>query len=156
MHVRVIAVGTRMPSWVGQGVAEYVGRLKPSFRVTFTEIEPGARPAGAPVTRAVADESRRVAAALKSSEFAVALDEKGRELTSLELARWLGQRMQSGENLAFCIGGPDGHAPALLESCRMRLALSRLTFPHALARLILVEQLYRAQCVLANHPYHRE
>ncbi|HET7756450.1 MAG TPA: 23S rRNA (pseudouridine(1915)-N(3))-methyltransferase RlmH, partial [Steroidobacteraceae bacterium] len=73
-----------------------------------------------------------------------------------ELARWLAARMQQGEDLAFVIGGPDGLAPAVLARCNLRLALSRLTLPHALARVLLTEQLYRAHCILANHPYHRD
>jgi 23S rRNA (pseudouridine1915-N3)-methyltransferase len=85
----------------------------------------------------------------------VALDERGRELTTRELADWLGSRMQQGEDLAFVIGGADGLAREVLSRSNFTLALSRLTLPHALARVLLAEQLYRAHSILGNHPYHR-
>ena len=83
-------------------------------------------------------------------------DERGRELTTRELATWLDSRMQQGEDLAFLIGGPDGLAPEVLARSNFTLALSRLTLPHALARVLLAEQLYRAHSILTNHPYHRD
>jgi 23S rRNA (pseudouridine1915-N3)-methyltransferase len=86
----------------------------------------------------------------------IVLDERGRELTTRELAAWLGSRMQQGEDLAFLIGGPDGLAAEVRSRSDLTLALSRLTLPHALARVLLCEQLYRAHCILANHPYHRD
>ena len=73
-----------------------------------------------------------------------------------ELAAWLSTRMQEGQDLAFLIGGPDGLAPEVLARSKLSLALSRLTLPHALARVLLIEQLYRAHSILANHPYHRD
>lgn len=156
MRVRVIAVGSRLPRWVRAGVDDYAGRLGPALKLTVVEVEPGTRRPGTPPGRAIAEEGRRVLAALRPGEHAVALDEHGQELTTRELARWLELRLQSGEDLAICIGGPDGHAPEVLARCAMRWSLSRLTFPHALVRVLLVEQLYRAQSLLAGHPYHRE
>ena len=155
MRVRVIAVGTRMPSWVRSACDEYLTRLRGSFPVTLAEIEPAARRAGG-ATQAVAREGQRLLAALLPADHVIALDERGRELTTRELASWLADRMQQGEDLAFLIGGPDGLAPEVLERSNYKLALSRLTLPHALARVVLAEQLYRAHCILANHPYHRD
>jgi len=85
-----------------------------------------------------------------------ALDERGAQVSTRELATWLGARMQDGADLAFVIGGPDGLAPAVLARSRYTLALSRLTLPHALARVLLTEQLYRAHSILRGHPYHRD
>lgn len=155
MRVRVIAVGTRMPSWVRSACDEYLARLRGSLAVALTEIEPASRRAGG-TPRAVAREGERLLAALLPADHVIALDERGRELTTRELAAWLGSRMQQGEDLAFLIGGPDGLAPEVLARSNFTLALSRLTLPHALARVLLAEQLYRAQCILANHPYHRD
>jgi 23S rRNA (pseudouridine1915-N3)-methyltransferase len=155
VRVRVIAVGTRMPSWVRSACDEYLTRLRGSFPVTLAEIEPAARRAGG-ATQAVAREGQRLLAALLPADHVIALDERGRELTTRELASWLADRMQQGEDLAFLIGGPDGLAPEVLERSNYKLALSRLTLPHALARVVLAEQLYRAHCILANHPYHRD
>ena len=153
--MRVIAVGTRMPAWVRSGCDEYLARLKRGLTVTLTEIEPGARGAAGAPQQAIATEGRRLLSALGASDHVVALDERGRELTTRELADWLGARMQQGEDLAFLIGGPDGLAPEVLARSNLTLALSRLTLPHALARVLLAEQLYRAHSILGNHPYHR-
>jgi 23S rRNA (pseudouridine1915-N3)-methyltransferase len=155
VRVRVIAVGTRMPSWVRSACDEYLVRLRGSLAVALTEIEPASRRAGG-APRAVAREGERLLAALLPADHVIALDERGRELTTRELAAWLGSRMQQGEDLAFLIGGPDGLAPEVLARSNYTLALSRLTLPHALARVLLAEQLYRAHCILANHPYHRD
>src|SRR6516164_23707 len=155
MRVRVIAVGTRMPSWVRSACDEYLTRLRGSLMVALTEIAPASRRAGG-APQAVARESERLLASLLPADHVVALDERGRQLTTRELAGWLGGRMQQGEDLAFLIGGPDGLAPAVLARSNYTLALSRLTLPHALARVLLTEQLYRAHCILANHPYHRD
>jgi len=155
MRVRVIAVGTRMPSWVRNACDEYLTRLRGSLPIALTEIEPASRRAGG-APQAVAREGERLLAALMPADHVIALDERGRELTTRELATWLGGRMQQGEDLAFLIGGPDGLAPEVLARSNYTLALSRLTLPHALARVLLTEQLYRAHCILANHPYHRD
>ena len=155
MRVRVIAVGTRMPSWVRSACDEYLTRMRSSLAVALTEIEPASRRAGG-APQAVAVEGERLLASLLPADHVIALDERGRELTTRELAAWLGTRRQQGEDLAFLIGGPDGLAPGVLARSNFTLALSRLTLPHALARLLLAEQLYRAHCILTNHPYHRD
>jgi len=155
MRVRVIAIGTRMPTWVRSACDEYLRRLRGGLAVALTEIEPATRRAGG-AGQAVAREGERLLAALLPSDHVIVLDEHGRELTTRELAGWLGSRMQQGEDLAFLIGGPDGLAAGVRSRSDLTLALSRLTLPHALARVLLCEQLYRAHCILANHPYHRD
>ena len=155
MRVRVIAIGTRMPTWVRSACDEYLRRLRGGLAVALTEIEPATRRAGG-AGQAVAREGERLLAALLPSDHVIVLDEHGRELTTRELAGWLGSRMQQGEDLAFLIGGPDGLAAEVRSRSDLTLALSRLTLPHALARVLLCEQLYRAHCILANHPYHRD
>src|ERR1700733_15016606 len=121
-----------------------------------TEIEPGPRPAGAPVQPAIALEGRRLLAALQPGEHVVALDERGRELSTRELATWLSSRVREGQDVAFLIGGPDGLASEVRAHSHFTLSLSRLTLPHALVRVLLSEQLYRAHCILTHHPYHRD
>ena len=86
----------------------------------------------------------------------MALDERGTQMSTRELADWLGGRMQEGRDLAFLIGGPDGFAAEVAARSDMTLSLSRLTLPHALARVVLAEQLYRAMTIFTHHPYHRE
>ncbi len=159
MHIRVLAIGERPPAWVESGVEDFQRRLPPAFRLKIEALPAarrGAQGAASVAAAAVVEEGRRLLGALGRDEFVVALDERGRELATLELARWLGERMQAGRDLVFLIGGPDGLAPEVLERCDWRWSLSRLTFPHALVRILLIEQLYRAQSVLAHHPYHRE
>ena len=155
MRVRVIAVGTRMPAWVRSGCDEYLTRLKHGLAVALTEIEPAVRGASGTAQQAVTTEGRRLLGALGPSDYVIVLDERGRELTTRELADWLATRMQQGDDLAFLIGGPDGLAAEVLARSNFTLALSRLTLPHALARVLLAEQLYRAHSILGNHPYHR-
>jgi 23S rRNA (pseudouridine1915-N3)-methyltransferase len=155
MRVRVIAVGTRMPAWVRSACTDYLTRLKPRLPVALTEIESGARRAGGGAQQAILTEGRRLLGTLASGDHVIALDERGRELSTSELAGWLGLRMGRGEDLAFLIGGPDGLAPEVLARSNFTLSLSRLTLPHALVRVLLSEQLYRAHSILTNHPYHR-
>jgi 23S rRNA (pseudouridine1915-N3)-methyltransferase len=149
-------VGSRMPKWVQEPYDDFIVRLSSSLKVTLTEIEPGTRSAGRPPAKAIEAEGRRILAAVRPGEFVVALDERGKEMTTRELATWLAGRLQDGSDLAFLIGGPDGFAPEVLQRSNFKWSLSRLTFPHALVRVVLAEQLYRAQGVLTNHPYHRD
>ncbi|MBV6415946.1 MAG: Ribosomal RNA large subunit methyltransferase H [Steroidobacteraceae bacterium] len=155
MRVCIYAVGTRMPAWVDAGCDTYLKRLRGAFRVELVELAPGARSANAPVGRAVQEEGARLLARLGKDDHVVALDERGKAFTSLELADWLGERLREGHDLSFLIGGPDGFAPAVRARARLTWSLSRLTLPHGLARVLLAEQLYRAHTVLAGHPYHR-
>jgi 23S rRNA (pseudouridine1915-N3)-methyltransferase len=156
MRVRLIAVGSRMPKWVREAYEDYITRLGSGLKVTLTEIEPGPRSAGRPPQKAMETEAQRLLGAVRKDDYVVALDERGAEMTTRELATWLKGRMQEGRDLAFLVGGPDGFAPEVLARSDFKWSLSRLTFPHALVRVVLAEQLYRAHGVLANHPYHRD
>lgn len=135
-----------MPDWVSQAYEDYTRRLRSAMRVDLEEL---------PVGKSKADEEKRFLERL-GDDYVVALDEHGKSLTTLALAKWLGERKQDGRNLSFVIGGPDGLGPGILQKAALRWSLSALTFPHAMVRVILAEQLYRAQSVLQNHPYHRE
>ena len=134
-----------MPAWVTQAYEDYTRRLRSQLRIDLDELE----------VKNKADEEKRLIERVGDDYF-VALDERGKSLTTLELAKWLGQRQQDGRNLSFVIGGPDGLGPEILKKASLRWSLSALTFPHAMVRVILAEQLYRAHSVLQNHPYHRE
>jgi 23S rRNA (pseudouridine1915-N3)-methyltransferase len=135
-----------MPEWVTQAYGDYTRRLRSAMRVDLEEL---------PVGKSKADEEKRFLERL-GDDYVVALDEHGKSLTTLALAKWLGERQQDGRNLSFVIGGPDGLGPGILKMATLRWSLSALTFPHAMVRVIVAEQLYRAQSVLQNHPYHRE
>jgi 23S rRNA (pseudouridine1915-N3)-methyltransferase len=154
--VRLLAVGTRMPAWVRDAYAEYVARLPPHLKLTLTEIDAAPRSAARSSAKAMQREGERLLAAIRKDAFVVALDERGAQLTTRELATWLAQRLSEPPDLTFLIGGADGLAPDVLARSNFRWSLSRLTFPHALVRVVLAEQLYRAHGVLTNHPYHRD
>lgn len=156
MRVRLIAVGSRMPKWVREAYEDYITRLGSGLKVSLVEIEPGPRSAGRSPQKAMEAEAQKLLAAVRKDEYVVALNERGAQMTTRELAAWLKARMQDGRDLAFLVGGPDGFAPEVLTRSDLEWSLSRLTFPHALVRVVLAEQLYRAHGVLANHPYHRD
>lgn len=157
MRLRVIAIGTRMPAWVDAACDDYQRRLRGPWQLALTELAPARRRDSADAAAvAKAAEARCILALLTPKDFVVSLEEQGSQLTTLELARWLALRRDSGQDLAFVIGGPDGLAQEVGARAQWRWALSRLTLPHGLARVVLVEQLYRAASVLAGHPYHRE
>lgn len=155
MHARLIAVGTRLPDWVNQGYAEYSGRLGHGLRLELVEIPVARRGGNADRARAIAAEGRRMLAAIEPRDFVVALDVAGGAMATAELARWLEARLAGGRKLVFVIGGPDGTAPDVLTRADFRWSLSPLTWPHGLVRVMLAEQLYRAQSLLKSQPYHR-
>jgi 23S rRNA (pseudouridine1915-N3)-methyltransferase len=153
MHLRIVAVGTRMPAWVTEACNDYLKRFPAALRPVIVELSPGHR---GDVQRAIADEEKRLLAEVDPSTYVVMLDERGKTLTSVQLSAWLGERRQEGQDVAMLIGGPDGFGAAVRARANLVWSLSALTFPHAIARLLVVEQLYRAHALLANHPYHRE
>ena len=156
MRLRVIAVGTRMPRWVDEAFEDYARRLRRPWGLTLTQVAPAYRAGGPKAAQAARTaEARRILALLSVRDCIVPLDERAAEPTTLELVQWLGQRRAAGQDLAFIIGGPDGLDEEILSGAHFRWSLSRLTLPHGLARVVLVEQLYRAVTVLAGHPYHR-
>jgi 23S rRNA (pseudouridine1915-N3)-methyltransferase len=154
MRIRIAAVGQRQPRWVDEAVADYLARFPAGFEVTLREVRPEAR-AGIPAGRALAAEAARLRAALPDGGLIVALDERGRDWTTRQFADALAGWRDAAETPAFVIGGADGLDPELKSSARLSLRLSSLTLPHGLARVLLVEQIYRAWSILAGHPYHR-
>jgi len=156
MKLVVVAVGTRMPSWVVDGYRDYAKRMPPGASLELVEVKPEARTSGKTVAQMLAAEAVRIRAALPKGGRVIALDEKGRELTTCGLAVQLEAWMQERGALVFLIGGADGLDPALKKTAAMQLRLSDMTLPHGLARVLLAEQLYRALSIIGGHPYHRE
>jgi len=155
MQIHIIAVGERMPEWVGEAYAEYARRLPREFRLELHEIPAGRRAKGADLARLTRDEGERQLAAVPAGAHMVALDRSGRELDTEALAARLEKQLGAGRDLALLIGGPEGLAPACLAAAEERWSLSRLTFAHPVVRVVLAEQLYRAWSIISRHPYHR-
>jgi 23S rRNA (pseudouridine1915-N3)-methyltransferase len=151
----LIAVGERAPDWVAQGFSEYQKRLSHWMPLSLHEISPGLRGKGRDAVRATSDEGARVLAALPKQAHVIALEGRGRQYSSEQLAARMEAWRQGGRDLAFLIGGPEGHAPEVLAATMEQWSLGALTLPHMLVRLLVAEQLYRAASQLANHPYHR-
>ena len=155
MKALLIAVGERAPDWVASGFSEYQKRLSHWLPLKLVEVTPGVRGKGRDAVRATSDEGARVLAALPKQAHVVCLDGRGQPHGSEQLAQRLEAWRQGGRDLAFLIGGPEGHAPEVLSAADESWSLGPMTLPHMLVRLVLAEQLYRACSLLANHPYHR-
>jgi 23S rRNA (pseudouridine1915-N3)-methyltransferase len=154
VKISILAIGQRQPRWADDAVADYLARFPAEFAVSLRELKPEARD-GRAAERIRAVESERLRACVPAGCITVALDERGRDLTSAGFAAQLGQWRDHGDSPAFVIGGPDGLTDGFRRDARLLLRLSSMTLPHALARVLLVEQLYRAWAILSRHPYHR-
>lgn len=153
MRARIVAIGERMPAWVAEGFLEYQKRLSRDLPLELIEIKPPAR--GRDVKRAMAEEGAALLAAVPREAHVIALDGRGSTWSSEQLAEQLKRWRMDGRDLAFLIGGADGHSDAVLQRANQRWSLGTLTLPHMLVRLIVAEQLYRAAMIVAGHPYHR-
>ncbi|NLD68515.1 MAG: 23S rRNA (pseudouridine(1915)-N(3))-methyltransferase RlmH [Limnobacter sp.] len=156
MLIRVIAVGTRMPAWVGTAVDDYSKRLPPELALEWREVKTEARTRSGRPAAWMQKEAARIEQALPPAGRIVALDERGADLSTVQLAARLRDWQQRAQPVAILIGGPDGLDPALKSRADESIRLSSLTLPHPLVRVLLAEQLYRAWSVLAGHPYHRD
>jgi 23S rRNA (pseudouridine1915-N3)-methyltransferase len=152
----VVAVGDRVPAWVESAFADYAKRLPRRARLELAAVKPEPRTTGKSPVQLMASEAARIRAAVPQGCTVVALDEHGRDLTTRELAAQVEKWLAGGADVAFLIGGPDGLDANLKAGAAARLRLSSLTLPHAMVRVLLAEQLYRALSILDNHPYHRE
>ncbi len=155
MKLIVAAVGTRMPDWVLTAWDDYAKRLPADCALELREIKPEPRTSGKTPAQMMAAEARRIEAALPAGARRMALDERGRDLTTMALSQQLEKWRGDGRDVALLVGGPDGLDADLKASCDGLIRLSSLTLPHPMVRVLLAEQLYRAWAILNNHPYHR-
>lgn len=147
MRLIIISVGHKMPDWVAAATQDYVKRMPADCSIEIKEIKPDLSPA---------KEAVKIAAAIPKGARVIALDERGKDQTTQQLATQLANWRQEGIDISFLIGGADGLDTSLKENAQALWRLSSLTLPHAMARVLLVEQLYRAWTILQGHPYHRE
>ena len=156
MQINLISVGHRMPSWVQQGYDEYAKRMPKECQLVLKEITSGKRGKNSDVAKIVKDEGERMIKAVSARTNVVVLDISGKPWTTQELSLAMKRWLESGQNIALMVGGPEGLADSVRDSATESWSLSRLTFPHPLVRVVVAEQLYRAWSLLNNHPYHRE
>jgi 23S rRNA (pseudouridine1915-N3)-methyltransferase len=156
MKLLLVAVGQRMPAWAETAYEDYAKRFPPDLPLTLKAVKTEPRTQGKPVSALMAAEKSRIEAALPKGVRRVVLDEHGARLTTVQLAARLQAWQHDGRDVALLIGGPDGLDPELQASADEALQLSDLTLPHAFARVLLAEALYRAWSLNAGHPYHRE
>ena len=156
MKLLVIAVGQRVPDWAQTAWADYAKRFPPELRLELKAIKTEPRSGGKTTEQIMTAERQRIEAAIPAGTHVVALDERGSALTTAALAAKLSQWQGQGGDVALLIGGPDGLHPALRQGAHERIRLSDLTLPHAMVRVLLVEQLYRAWSINAGYPYHRD
>jgi 23S rRNA (pseudouridine1915-N3)-methyltransferase len=155
MKLVIVAVGQRVPDWAQTAWEDYAKRFPPELKVELKAVK--TEPRGSKtLDTLLAAERERIQAAIPKGARIVALDERGTNLTTKALAQRLTDWQLSGDDVALIIGGPDGIEPAYRQAAHERVRLSDLTLPHAMARVLLIEQLYRAWSVNAGHPYHRE
>lgn len=155
MKLIVAAVGSRMPRWVDEAWNDYAKRMPPDCALELREIKAEPRGSGRTPAQLMAAEARRIEATLPPGCHRVALDERGKDMTTVQLSHRLEHWRTLGRDIAFLIGGPDGLDPELKQQCPELLRLSSLTLPHPMVRILLGEQLYRAWAIMTGHPYHR-
>lgn len=151
----MIAVGTKMPGWVTEGFQEYVKRMPADAALELVEIPLATRGKNTDIARAIKQEGEQMLNAVSPGDRVIALEVKGKNWTTEQLAVEFAQWQMDGRNVALLIGGPDGLSDACRARADQQWSLSALTLPHPLVRVILAEQIYRAWSITRNHPYHR-
>ncbi len=155
MQLIIAAVGHKMPAWISSGFAEYAKRMPLECKIVLKEIKPVDRAGGNSAESVMAQEKTRIEAQVPKGARIIALDEHGKDWTSVQLARQLESWQQDGRDVVFVIGGADGLDAQLKARADQLIRVSSMTLPHGMVRVLLAEQLYRAWSITQNHPYHR-
>ncbi len=155
MQLIIAAVGHKMPAWIENGFAEYAKRMPHECRLQLKEIKPVERSGSKTADTVMALERTRIEAAIPKGARVIALDEHGKDITTVQLSQYLTQWQQDGRDVTFVIGGADGLDAQFKASAELLVRISSLTLPHGMVRVLLAEQLYRAWSITQNHPYHR-
>ena len=155
MQLIIAAVGHKMPAWIETGFSEYTKRMPPELRIVLKEIKPVERSNSKTAATAMALERERIEAVLPKGARIIALDERGKDLTSVALSQQLQHWQQDGRDTVFLIGGADGLDARVTARADLLLSFGRMVWPHMLVRAMLSEQLYRAATILSGVPYHR-
>ncbi|MDO8955036.1 MAG: 23S rRNA (pseudouridine(1915)-N(3))-methyltransferase RlmH [Gammaproteobacteria bacterium] len=155
MPIKILAVGTKMPDWVTESYTEYAKRLPREYAFSLIEIPAQKRGSGSDTASILKKEAQAIMAHIEPSSLLIALDVKGQNWSTEQLAKKLQSWHDESHSIIFLIGGPEGLPAVCLERANFKWSLSNLTYPHPLVRVILSEQLYRAWTIIQNHPYHR-
>ncbi len=155
MQLVIAAVGHKMPGWIETGFGEYAKRMPPECRMQLKEIKPVERSGSRTAETVMAQERTRIESAIPKGSRIIALDERGKDITTVQLSQYLLQWQQDGRDVTFVIGGADGLDAEFKGAADMLIRISSLTLPHGMVRVLLAEQLYRAWSITQNHPYHR-
>jgi 23S rRNA (pseudouridine1915-N3)-methyltransferase len=156
MKIHLIAVGKKMPEWINAGYAEFSKRMPPELQINLIEVPPSIRNKNTPIEKNIKEEGKRIQSAIPSDSRLIVLDETGKNFNSIDLSKKMESWLPMGQDIALIIGGADGIDPVIKKQANEKWSLSSFTLPHALVRILVAEQLYRAWSILQGHPYHRE
>ena len=156
MQVQIIAVGKKMPVWVDAACTDYLRRMPRELGIKLTAIPLAQSNSRVSVEQLKRQEASLIQKNIPHGSLSIALDETGKHWSSLEWAEQLHRWMQEFPQVNLIVGGPNGLAEECRQACAQTIALGRMTMPHALVRVVLIEQIYRAWTLLSGHPYHRE
>jgi len=156
LKIYLIAVGKKMPEWINTGYAEFSKRMPPELQINLIEITPSVRNKSTPVEKNIKEESARIQTAIPANSRLIVLDKKGKNFSSVALSEKMESWLPMGQDISIVIGGADGIDPVIKQQADEKWSLSSFTLPHALVRVVVTEQLYRAWSILQGHPYHRE
>ncbi|WPE16118.1 23S rRNA (pseudouridine(1915)-N(3))-methyltransferase RlmH [Candidatus Thioglobus autotrophicus] len=155
MKINLVVIGKKMPDWIQTGINHYQKQLPAQLNFSLIALEAQKRK-GKNIEQIKELEGELILKAVKDSQLVIAFDERGKQHTTKDIAKNLGNWQQSGERVSLIIGGADGLSDSVKSHANQLWGLSNLTLPHSMARLFAVEQIYRAHSLLTNHPYHRE
>ena len=156
MRIHLIAVGKKMPEWVNSGFSEFSKRMPPELQINLIEVAPSIRNKSTPIDKNIKEEGERIQSTIPSNSMLIVLDEKGKKFSSIDLSNKMESWFPMGQDVSIVIGGADGIDPVIKQQADETWSLSSFTLPHALVRVVVAEQLYRAWSILKGHPYHRE
>ena len=145
-----------MPEWIDTGYAEFSKRMPPELQINLIEVTPSVRNKSTPIEKNIKEEGERIQSTIPANSKLIVLDEKGKNFSSVELSKKMEGWLPLGQDIVIVIGGADGIDPMIKQKADEKWSLSSFTLPHALVRVVIAEQLYRAWSILQGHPYHRE